>query len=350
VIRAGAIRAGLGALCLWLTACGDARQPSAAPGAEQAARDASRLPGTIWFVDDGPPRTLVRLAAGARREWTRPDADLYPMARLAPGGVLVAIASRGDGGPDAEQLALVPPHGEIARIGPAAPLVRSPAVDPRGRWIVVAASPDGHSDLYRIDLATAATTRLTSDRQGNFAPAVLGGDAIVFVSSRDGDAEIYRMAAAGGPGTRLTAFHRDDWQPAASPDGAAIAFTSDREGAPRIFVMAADGTGQRRLTSRTEPDAEESDPVWSPDGRSIAYLVRRPREARVWVRDVATGRERALTPPGVRDAEAAWAPDAAWILVSRGDDHQGELWAMPLTGGEAVRIAAGKSAHLPRWW
>lgn len=327
-----------------IAACGE-------HGHAPAASPLGKLPGTIWFVEDGPPHKLVRLTAGVRREWVDAEAGLYPMSRALPDGRLVAISSRGDGSAQAEQLALVPPDGGVQRIGPAAPQVRDPAIDPGGRWIIVAANPDGHSDLYRIDLATGTTVRLTDDPQGNFAPARLGDGAIVFVSSRDGDAEIYRMAIAGGAPQRLTAFHRDDWQPAVSPDGAAIAFTSDRERRPRIFLMASDGTAQRRLTSRgADGDAEETDPVWSPDGRSIAYVLRRTGEALVRVRDLATGAERVISPTGARDAEPSWAPDGAWIIVSRGGDHDRALWAIPIAGGDPVRVAPDRgAARLPRW-
>ena len=139
---------------------------------------------------------------------------------------------------------------------------------------------------------------------------------------------------------RLTAFHRDDWQPTPSPDGKTIAFASDREGAPRIFVMRADGAEQHRLTARSS--GEESDPAWSPDGRSIAYVI----DGGVVVHELATGKERAVTPPGSRDGEPAWSPDGAWLAVTRG----GAIWAVPLGGGDAIRVTAGKGVeHLPRW-
>lgn len=321
--------------------------PAPAPGSAVAPPAAApALPGALWFVDDGPPRRLAWIAGGARHEVTTAGGDLFPSRWRLPDGRIVAIASRGDGSPDAEQLALIAPDGRVTRIGPTAPMVRDPAVDPAGAWIAFAANLDGHSDLYRLELATGAHRRLTDDPQGNFAPAVLGG-ALAFVSSRDGDAELYRLV--GGAAERLTAFHRDDWSPTPSPDGKTIAFLSDREGPVRLFVMAADGTGQRRLTARGDDRGAgaEAEPAWSPDGTRIAYVVDRGRERAVHVRTIATGDEVIVSPAGARDGEPCWSPDGAWLAVSRLVPHDTEIWAIRLADRAAYRIASGR---LPRWF
>ena len=326
---------------------------AAALAAPSISPEAARLPGVLWFVEERPSQKLVRLAGGLRTEVRVDGADLYPSPWALPDGRLVAIASRGDGRPDAEQLALVDAGGAVQRIGSPAASVRSPAVDPGGRWIVAATNTDGHSDLWRLDPATGAARRLTNDPEGNFDPARRGGTGeLVFASSRDGDSELYRMPAGGGAAKRLTAFHRDDWGPAPSPDGETIAFLSDREGRPRIFLIAADGTGLRRLTARRDADRDEAAPVWSPDGRSIAYLVEGGGESNLWLRDAATGAERVLTPLRVRDAEPCFSPDGRWLAVSRGrTDRDGDLWAIPTApGGAAIRVTASPGAErLPRW-
>lgn len=287
------------------------------------------LPGTIWFVEDAPAPALVRLTGGARTVIAR---DVFPSPAAMPDGRLVAIASRGDGSAESEQLVLVAADGTLQRIGPAAAQVRDPAVDQRGRWIVAAVNVDGHSQLYRIELNGTAT-RLTDDPQGNFAPALVG-ESVVYVSSRDGDSEIYRDAQ------RLTAFHRDDWQPTPSPDGKTIAFLSDRDGTPHIYLMNADGAHLRRLTMHA---GEESAPTWSADGKQLAYVV----DGQVWVRDTANGHERCVTPAGASDLEPSFSPDGRWLAVARVRGDSSDLWAIGLDGGEPVPIAV--NARLPRW-
>jgi TolB protein len=316
-------------------ACGVALAALGACGASVVAREQHvELPGALWLVDGD---TLVRIDGARRTELRDPaGATLYPSRFALPSGQLVAIASRGDGGPSSEQLALVSTTGTIDRVGQAGTSVRDPAVADAGCALVVAATYDGHSDLYRVDLVTGQTTRITNEPTGNFAPALSGGD-LIYVSSRDGDAEIYRGTQ------RLTAFHRDDWAPV--PHGDHIAFQSDREGPSRIFVMARDGTHQRRLTSHPRDAGDELEHVWSPDGTHIAYVLESRGARSVRVHTLATGEDVALTPLG-SDHEPAWSPDGEWLAISRGRHADAAVIAIRLADRHEQRISSGR---LPRW-
>lgn len=302
------------AILLAVVACGDERN-----------EPRSSVPGTIYAVEDGDQ--LVRSHGGVRTQLAR---GVFPSTHALPDGRLVAIASRGDGSAESEQLALVERDGRTTRIGPTAAQLRDPAVDPRGRWVVVAANLDGHSDLYRIGL-DGRTERLTNDPEGNYAPAVIG-DAVVYVSSRDGNAELYRGSQ------RLTAFQRDDWQPTPSPDGNTLAFLSDREGPVRIFLMAPDGTSLRRLTTRTDA-VDETDCVWSRDGKQLAYAA----GDRVIVRELASATERTLGP----GLEPAFSPDGNWLAVARTRGTSSDVVAIELASLDVEVIA--EDARLPRW-
>ena len=315
------------------------REDVTAPTAPTTAIDVAALPGTIWYVHDG---VLTRLAGGKRSE-IKADAPLFPSRFVLPDGRLVAIASRGDGSPESEQLALVAADGTVTRIGPRAPLVRSPAIA-ANNTIVVEANLDGHSELYRIDLATQKSTQLTKNREGNFAPVTLGDD-IVFESSRDGNLQIYRLAGS----KRLTAFHKDDFGPLPSPDGRTILFSSDREGPIRLFTIAADGTELRRLTTRAPDEGSEFEPAWSHDGKRLAYVVERDRERIVRVRDIATGAERIISPAGVRDAEPTFSPDGAWLAFTREPKRPIDpsvVLVIRIADGATLEIGNGR---LPRW-
>ncbi len=354
-----------GWLVLVIAAC-DSSQPSNKPSnrtsdqpaqtqsqrdtGETASEPAPALPGTLWFLDGS---SLRRVANGKRTSIT--SSQLFPSRWSLPDGRLIAIASRGDGGPQSEQLALVSADRQVTPWGPAASQVRDPVVDPAGKWIVIAMNRDGHSDLYRLELPSGAATRLTNDPQGNFTPALLGGPAgtptLVFASSRDGDSEIYRMPAmpldgGGDKATRLTAFYKDDFAPISAPDGKTIVFSSDREGPVRLFAMAPDGTHQHRLTARGGGDGDEVEAIWSRDGKQLAYVVEHGTSRTLWVRELATGHERALTPPDVADAEPSFSPEGSAIAVARTRGGETAVWAIPLGAGDPVRVGSGR---LPRW-
>ncbi len=83
---------------LALAACGDDRSPQ------------RELPGTIWFVEGTTAPTLVRFAGGVRTTVAR---DVFPSPGALPDGRLVAVASRGDGSAESEQLVLVAPTGRL---------------------------------------------------------------------------------------------------------------------------------------------------------------------------------------------------------------------------------------------
>lgn len=321
---------------------------SSAPPANVIATDprVTELPGELWFVDDGPPHAMVRLSGGKRHAV---EARLFPSNQRLPDGRLIAIHSRGDGSPDSEQLVLVARDGTQTPLGPAAPQVRDPVAADSS--IIAAIQIAGRSELHRIDVTTGNATPLTDNKEGNFHPVRLTTDAIAFVSSRDGDSELYRMPLAGGAPQRLTAFHKDDWEPVPSPDATTIAFMSDREGPPRVCLIAADGTKFRRLTARTGTELEEGSPRWSPDGTRIAYVIRHQGRTQVVVRTLTSGEEAILTPAGASDSEPVWSPDGAWIAAVRsvGDWHDTQLIAIPIAGGEPVRVSAGPS-QLPRWF
>lgn len=321
------------------TGSGSSAAVSATVSPEVAA-----LPGELWFVED-KPHTLVRLAAGKRLAI---EAPLFPSSSRLPDGRLIAIASKGDGSPDAEQLVLVAADGARTPLGPTASQVRDPIADPTGAWVIAALQHEGRTELHRIEVASGAATKLTDNKEGNFHPVLLGADAITFVSSRDGDSEIYRSDSKGGAVKRLTAFHKDDWDPTPLPGGM-LAFTSDREGPPRLFVMKADGTGLRRLTDRAEPDVAEGQLAVSPNGKSIAYVLEGVGRADVVVRALSGGKERIITPRGARDADPTFSPDGRWLIASRTDGSDVALWAHPIAGGDPVRVTS-RAARLPRWF
>ena len=99
--------------------------------------------------------------------------------------------------------------------------------------------------------------------------------------------------------------------------------------------------------------ASVGDPRLSPDGRHVAYVVNRiDREANgyraaIWVVPLDGSQEpRQLTSGERSDSSPRWSPDGrrlAFVSTRDGEDEKahGELYVLPVEGGEPRRLTAG---------
>jgi len=106
------------------------------------------------------------------------------------------------------------------------------------------------------------------------------------------------------------------------------------------------------------------DAAISPDGERIAWRMADPRipgrdedgPARlplfVTAIDGHGHRARRWLPPDVRPSALAWSPDGRWLayLARRGDDEEAAIWALPVDGGESVRLVSFPGGILAFDW
>ena len=134
---------------------------------------------------------------------------------------------------------------------------RDPATTAGDRWKVgahlYAYTPDGQSVEAVTPEGFASNPWPSPDgRQLLFDT----GDGSSWSSAR-GEWNLWTLDLASGARTRLTSDGENDWGAAWSPDGRSVAFSSGRNRVYRLVVMAPNGTGRRVLT-RTDrlPDAK----------------------------------------------------------------------------------------------
>jgi Tol biopolymer transport system component/DNA-binding winged helix-turn-helix (wHTH) protein len=116
--------------------------------------------------------------------------------------------------------------------------MRVPRWSPDGKAILISAAVNGQSDLYSIDAASGALTRLTDDPEDEVAPAWShDGAAVMFGARLAGTWQVMRLDLRDRSRTQLTSDGGYAAQP--SPDGRAILFT--RLERPGVWTIGADG-------------------------------------------------------------------------------------------------------------
>jgi serine/threonine protein kinase len=93
------------------------------------------------------------------------------------------------------------------------------------------------------------------------------------------------------------------------------------------------------LTSLTYSGKDVA-PAASPDGKTIAFTSTRDGRSRIWLKQLATGEEVALT-SGPSDASPTFSPDGNSLLFLRGAAPPFALYRVSSVGGEPRRIADG---------
>ncbi len=168
--------------------------------------------------------------------------------------------------------------------------LRQPRWSADATRILISASVNGQPDLYAIDAATGATTRLTDDVDDEIAPSwSRDGASVLFGARRSGTWQVMRLTVADRARAQVTA--GGGYAAAESPDGASLFFTR------------LDATG-------------------------------------LWTMPIAGGRATLLV-PGIRAAETAnWrvTPQGIYYVGVTGD--QPVIRRAPLTGGDGDDVAS----------
>ncbi len=205
----------------------------------------------------------------------------------------------------------------------------------RSSRLVYAAEDERGFDLYRLDLDTGETARLTDHPAHEIAPVVSpDGLRVAFLSRRDGNFDLYVVGIEGGRALRLVDTPFDIRAAVWSPDGERIYYTSDErgDGSSDILSVAADGSDPRLIYT---DGMRCGDLAISADGRMLVFVSGEPRDATTWELrrlDLATGDLQRLTRNRFKESSPHILPDGSILYTTDGDGY-GSIALMDADGG-----------------
>lgn len=214
-----------------------------------------------------------------------------------------------------------------------------------GERLAATISEPGDTNVWVIDLATGAQTRLTQEGTNNFPFWTPDGERVTYSSIRGGKETIDWKRADGHGESELLVSPEESggiigfgsW----SPDGEKLVYTrflpSKPENLNDIWITARDGVQAPRLLIAT--GASEFGPAISPDGRWLAYVSGEPGRFEIYVQPFPDGGERhqISTDGGITPV---WSPDGRSIYY--GTNLADRILRVPVTTNPRFRAGAAQ--------
>lgn len=206
----------------------------------------------------------------------------------------------------------------------------SPEWMPGGNHILYVSYERRKPIVYEHALLTGQRRTVAGFKGNNSAPAMSPDRRWVAVAlSESGNTQIYLLSADGTRKLRLRESNGIDTEPTFSPNNEDIAFVSDSGGSPQIYLRNRLSGDESRLTFGSSYNVS---PRFSPDG-SLLTFVRRDRNGfNVHVIDPTDPGSRSVPLTGIDLADSpSFSPDGK-ILLFKNDARPDILYTVSING------------------
>jgi TolB protein len=227
--------------------------------------------------------------------------------------------------------------------------IMSPSWSADGQWLAYV-SFENRASAIVVQQLRSGERRTVSARAGvNGAPAWSpdGRRLALTLSGSGGNLDIYVLDLATQALSRITDDPAIDTEPAWSTDGLSLYFTSDRSGGPQIY--RTDVATHQRVQRITFDSSYNARARPSPDGRSLALVTREGSDFRIGVLDLANGNVRVLT-RGSLDESPSFAPNGMSLIYAGRQGGRATLATVAVDGQVSQRLKSDRGeVREPVW-
>ena len=210
--------------------------------------------------------------------------------------------------------------------------------------IVFRSTADGQSNLWTMDADGSNRRQLTINAQVDSRGLCIssGGKYFVFASWRSGKTNLWRVDADGKNLTQLTSGEADT-RPQCSPDGQSVVYQKGLHSKPTLWKINSEGGEPVQLT-----DFYAKWNAISNDGNRISYFFMAEDKWRIGIigAEGSAIQQRLDVPASLKESEIRWSPDDRSLFYIGTIGNVGNIWNLPLEGGETKQITNFKTHYL----
>jgi len=199
---------------------------------------------------------------------------------------------------------------------------------------------DEQNDIYAISRDGTVEPLVEMDGQVTLADVGDDGRTLLVASNRDGQMNLFRHDLESGETTKITDYDRAVWGGELSPDCSQVAYSTnetDDYDNRDVYVADADGSNPHNL-ELGEVGAEASPADWDPEGERLLVGDNSADLGRIGVYELESGAVEWLGDGTYEESPSAFLPDGERVVGSRSRDAEVIPVVYDLETGEATEF------------